>query len=115
MPFKEAVDFLNKLNPLLGDFLTFRTNITLTGMLLEEAAKKSVMTSEYDDSELSYWHFYLAAKYRKDLSYSLISFQPCAFIFVFSPEFNTKIFCSVSVTNPIGVISGIPFTFSKSA
>ena len=36
-PFKEAVDYLNKFNPLLGEFLIYRTAVVQTGQLLEEA------------------------------------------------------------------------------
>lgn len=63
-PFKEAVDYLNKFNPLLGEFLTYRTSISQTGILLEESVKNAGIAAEYDDPQLSLGYLDLASKYR---------------------------------------------------
>lgn len=63
-PFKEAVDYLNKFNPLLGEFLTYRSAITQTSTLLEQAAQNAGDAAEYDDPELSFAYIDLASKYQ---------------------------------------------------
>lgn len=63
-PFEEAVDYLNKFNPLLGEFLTYRTTITQTSNLLEEAVQNAAYAAEYDDPELSFSYLDLASKYQ---------------------------------------------------
>jgi hypothetical protein len=63
-PFKEAVDYLNKFNPLLGEFLTYRSAITQTSTLLEQAAQNAGYAAENDDPELSFAYIDLASKYQ---------------------------------------------------
>ncbi|MDP3313758.1 LCCL domain-containing protein [Lutibacter sp.] len=63
-PFKEAVDYLNKFNPLLGEFLTYRTSITQTSILMEQAVQNAGYAAEYDDPQSSLAYFDLAKKYQ---------------------------------------------------
>jgi hypothetical protein len=48
-PFREAVDYLNKFNPLLGEFLVYRTAVVQTSQLLEEAVRNAGYAAEFDD------------------------------------------------------------------
>jgi len=63
-PFEEAIDYLNKFNPLLGEFLSYRTSITQTSILMEEAFKNAGYAADYDDPELSFNYLALGAKYQ---------------------------------------------------
>ena len=63
-PFKEAVDYLNKFNPLLGEFLTYRSAVSQTGQLLEEAVMNAGYAAEFDDPEGVLAYKDLAERYR---------------------------------------------------
>jgi len=52
-PFREAVDYLNKFNPLLGEFLVYRTAVVQTSQLLEEAVRNAGYAAEFDDPGVS--------------------------------------------------------------
>ncbi len=63
-PFKEAVDYLNKFNPLLGEFLVYRTAVVQTAQLLEEAVMNAGYAAEFDDPEGVLAYKDLAERYR---------------------------------------------------
>lgn len=63
-PFSEAVDYLNKFNPLLGEFLVYRSAVTQTGQLLEEAVMNAGYAAEFDDPQGVLAYRDLASRYR---------------------------------------------------
>jgi hypothetical protein len=63
-PFKEAVDYMNKFNPLLGEFLVYRAAVVQTSQLLEEAVQSAGFAAEFDDPEGVRAYMDLASKYR---------------------------------------------------
>lgn len=63
-PFSEAVDYLNKFNPLLGEFLVYRSAITQTAQLLEEAVMNAGYAAEFEDPQGVLAYRDLASRYR---------------------------------------------------
>jgi len=63
-PFSEAVDYLNKFNPLLGEFLVYRSAVTQTAQLLEEAVMNAGYAAEFDDPQGLLAYRDLASRYR---------------------------------------------------
>ena len=63
-PFSEAVDYLNKFNPLLGEFLVYRSAVTQTAQLLEEAVMNAGYAAEFDDPQGVLAYRDLASRYR---------------------------------------------------
>lgn len=63
-PFSEAVDYLNKFNPLLGEFLVYRSAVTQTAQLLEEAVMNAGYAAEFDDPQGVLTYRDLASRYR---------------------------------------------------
>ncbi|MDD2328424.1 MAG: hypothetical protein PHZ13_08950 [bacterium] len=63
-PFSEAVDYLNKFNPLLGEFLVYRSAITQTAQLLEEAVMNAGYAAEFGDPQGVLAYRDLASRYR---------------------------------------------------
>ena len=63
-PFSEAVDYLNKFNPLLGEFLVYRSAITQTAQLLEEAVTNAGYAAEFEDPQGVLAYRDLASRYR---------------------------------------------------
>ncbi|HBG23572.1 MAG TPA: hypothetical protein DDX10_00585, partial [Rikenellaceae bacterium] len=63
-PFKEAVDYMNKFNPLLGEFLVYRAAVVQSSQLLEEAVQSAGFAAEFDDPEGVRAYMDLASKYR---------------------------------------------------
>jgi hypothetical protein len=63
-PFEEAVSYLNKFNPLLGEFLSYRSSINQSSILMEQAMQSAGYAAEYDDRELSLSYLDLARKYQ---------------------------------------------------
>ncbi|MBT6006375.1 MAG: hypothetical protein HOG79_11690, partial [Prolixibacteraceae bacterium] len=63
-PFEEAVTYLNKFNPLLGEFLSYRSSINQSSILMEQAIQNAGYAAEYDDQELSISYIDLAKKYQ---------------------------------------------------
>ncbi|ACV69627.1 hypothetical protein [Desulfohalobium retbaense] len=69
-PTQECVDYLNGLNPLLGEFLALRTAINRTSGQLEQAMIEAGWAAELDAETLTRQYLALAARYR-DFLYSL--------------------------------------------
>jgi hypothetical protein len=69
-PTQECVDYLNALNPLLGEFLALRTAINRTSGQLEQAMIEAGWAAELDAETLTREYLALAARYR-DFLYSL--------------------------------------------
>lgn len=63
-PFKEAVDYMNKFNPLLGEFLVYRAAVVQSSQLLEEAVLNAGYAAEFDDPEGVRAYTDLASRYR---------------------------------------------------
>ena len=63
-PFKEAVDYMNKFNPLLGEFLVYRAAVVQSSQLLEEAVLNAGYAAEFDDPEGVRLYMDLASRYR---------------------------------------------------
>ena len=63
-PFKEAVDYMNKFNPLLGEFLVYRAAVVQSSQLLEEAVLNAGYAAEFDDPEGVRAYMDLASRYR---------------------------------------------------
>ena len=69
-PTQKCVDYLNDLNPLLGQFLALRTAINRTSGQLEQAMIEAGWAAELDAETLTRQYLALAARYR-DFLYSL--------------------------------------------
>jgi len=69
-PTQECVDYLNGLNPLLGEFLALRTAINRSSGQLEQAMIEAGWAAELDAETLTRQYLALAARYR-DFLYSL--------------------------------------------
>ena len=69
-PTQKCVDYLNGLNPLLGEFLALRTAINRTSGQLEQAMIEAGWAAELDAETLTRQYLALAARYR-DFLYSL--------------------------------------------
>ncbi|MGM0539440.1 MAG: hypothetical protein ACQERT_09550, partial [Thermodesulfobacteriota bacterium] len=69
-PTQKCVDYLNDLNPLLGEFLALRTAINRTSGQLEQAMIEAGWAAELDAEPLTRQYLALAARYRNFL-YSL--------------------------------------------
>jgi len=63
-PFKEAVDYMNKFNPLVGEFLVYRAAVVQSSQLLEEAVQNAGYAAEFDDPEGVRAYMDLASRYR---------------------------------------------------
>lgn len=63
-PFKEAVEYMNKFNPLLGEFLVYRAAVVQSSQLLEEAVLNAGYSAEFDDPEGVRAYMDLASRYR---------------------------------------------------
>lgn len=63
-PFREAVDYMNKFNPLLGEFLVYRTAVVQTSQLLEEAVTNAGYAAEFDDPGGVRNYMELASRYQ---------------------------------------------------
>lgn len=63
-PSQEAVDYLNKFNPLLGEFLSLRGAVAEAGARLEEAMEEIAWASEADDPALAMEAVALARQHR---------------------------------------------------
>ncbi len=63
-PSQEAVDYLNKFNPLLGEFLSLRGAVAEAGARLEEAMEQIAWASEADDPALAMEGVALARQHR---------------------------------------------------
>jgi len=69
-PTQKCVDYLNALNPLLGEFLALRTAINRTSGQLEQAMIEAGWAAELDAESLTRQYLALGARYRNFL-YSL--------------------------------------------
>lgn len=69
-PTQECVDYLNALNPLLGEFLALRTAINRSSGQLEQAMIEAGWAAELDAESLTRQYLALTARYRNFL-YSL--------------------------------------------
>ncbi len=69
-PSRECVDYLNALNPLLGEFLGLRTAINRTSGVLEQAMIEAGWAAELNDEPLTRQFLSLASRHRS-LLYSL--------------------------------------------
>jgi hypothetical protein len=63
-PSQEAVDYLNKFNPLLGEFLSLRGAVAEAGARLEEAMEQIAWAAEADDPALAMEGVTLARQHR---------------------------------------------------
>ena len=63
-PSPDAVDYLNKFNPLLGEFLSLRGAVAEAGARLEEAMEQIAWASEADDPALAMEGVALARQHR---------------------------------------------------
>lgn len=63
-PSPEAVDYLNKFNPLLGEFLSLRGAVAEAGARLEEAVEQIAWAAEADDPALAMDAMTLARQHR---------------------------------------------------
>lgn len=63
-PFTEAVDYMNKFNPLLGEFLVYRAAVVQSSQLLEEAVMNAGYAAAFDDPEGVRGYTDLASRYR---------------------------------------------------
>ncbi len=63
-PFPDAVDYLNRFNPLLGEFLSLRGAVAEAGARLEEAVEEIAWAAEADDPALAMDAMTLARQHR---------------------------------------------------
>lgn len=66
-PSQEAVDYLNKFNPLLGEFLSLRGAVAEAGARLEEAMEQIAWAAEADDPALAMEGVTLARQHRNTI------------------------------------------------
>ncbi len=66
-PSPDAVDYLNKFNPLLGEFLSLRGAVAEAGARLEEAMEQIAWASEADDPALAMEGVTLARQHRNTI------------------------------------------------
>lgn len=66
-PTDEAVDYLNKFNPLLGEFLSLRGAVADTAALLEQAVTHAGWAAQIDDAAQAMQYTALAGQYRNML------------------------------------------------
>ena len=66
-PFPDAVEYLNRFNPLLGEFLSLRGAVAEAGARLEEAVEQIAWAAEADDPALAMDAMTLARQHRNTI------------------------------------------------